>query len=381
MTLFHRWIAVLDELRSQGRYRCLRQPAGIDLSSNDYLGYGNGRRPGQDAQGSSLSTGPADLPRTGMASRLLRGHHAVWEQVEQQLAAWHGAEAVLLMNSGYVAIEGLLETVLEPDDWVASDERNHASIVDGLRLSRPHRFLFRHNDLNHLEEGLRTEAASRPEGRELFIITESLFSMDGDSPSLAEVIEIGERFGAHVIVDEAHATGCFGPHGSGLIDQHGLRPRILASVHTGGKALGTIGAYICTSHLLRELLVNRCRHLIYTTALPPALGPWWLEAIARVRSDDAGRQALHSSARLFRDALARQGVTAEGQAYIVPLIIGADHCAVHTAHRLQELGYDIRAIRPPSVPPGTARLRISIHADHTPDMLQQLAADVARHWP
>ena len=234
-TLFCRWTDTLDELRSQGRYRSFRRPAGIDLSSNDYLGYGNGRqelgRAGRTGSGTS-----EELAHTGMASRLLRGHHPIWEQVEQQLADWHGAEAVLLMNSGYVANEGLIATVIEPGDWVATDELNHACIIDGLRLTRPRKFPFRHNDLNHLEDGLRAEAGKRPEGREMFIITEALFSMEGDSPSLTQVVELAERHGAYVIVDEAHSTGCFGPQGAGLIDQAGLRSRVLASVHTGGKA-------------------------------------------------------------------------------------------------------------------------------------------------
>ena len=211
----------------------------------------------------------------------------------------------------------------------------------------------------------------------MFIITEALFSMEGDSPSLTQVVELAERHGAYVIVDEAHSTGCFGPQGAGLIDQAGLRSRVLASVHTGGKALGVHGAYICGSHLLKELLVNRCRHLIFTTALPPALGPWWLEAIARVRADDAGRQALHAAAWLFHDALAQREVPCRGSHYIVSVILGDDQCALRAASRLQEQGYDIRAIRPPSVPPGTARLRISLHADHSRGMLQQLAADIA----
>ena len=164
-TLFCRWTDTLDELRSQGRYRSFRRPAGIDLSSNDYLGYGNGRqelgRAGRTGSGTS-----EELAHTGMASRLLRGHRPIWEQVEQQLADWHGAEAVLLMNSGYVANEGLIATVIEPGDWVATDELNHACIIDGLRLTRPRKFPFRHNDLNHLEDGLRAEAGKRPEGRE-----------------------------------------------------------------------------------------------------------------------------------------------------------------------------------------------------------------------
>jgi 8-amino-7-oxononanoate synthase len=244
-------------------------------------------------------------------------------------------------------------------------------------VSRPRKFAFRHNDLNHLEDGLKGEAAQRPPGRAMFIVTESLFSMDGDRAPLAEIVALAERYGAHVIVDEAHSTGCFGPGGSGIVDQLGLRSRVLATVHTGGKALGVAGAYICGSPLLRDYLVNRCRHLIFTTALPPAIGPWWLNQLPQVRADDAGRRQLHANAGRLRAALAERGVDALGDTYIVPIVLGDDGRAMRAAARLQERGYDIRAIRPPSVPQGTSRMRISVHADHAPELLDQLAGQIA----
>ncbi|HJZ55059.1 MAG TPA: 8-amino-7-oxononanoate synthase [Gemmataceae bacterium] len=376
MSLFDRWSHVLDELRAQGRHRSFRLPAGIDFTSNDYLGYGNDRQPG--TQYSVLSTRYSVLPRSGTASRLLRGHHAIWDEVESLLAAWHGAEAALMMTSGYSANEGLLSAVIEPGDWVAADELGHACTIDGLRLSRPRKFLFRHNDLNHLEDGLKAEAAKRPAGRELFVVTESLFSMDGDTAPLPEMVALAERYGAHVIVDEAHSTGCFGPRGSGRVDAAGLRDRVLATVHTGGKALGVPGAYICGSMLLKEFLVNHCRHLIFTTALPAAVGAWWRDRIPQVQADDAGRQQLHRNAALFREELATHGVRPPGSHYVVPVVVGQDEPAVRAATKLQELGYDIRAIRPPSVPPGTCRLRISVHADHDPAVLRQLADHVVQ---
>jgi 8-amino-7-oxononanoate synthase len=368
MSLFERWSGTLAELREQGRYRSFRLPVGIDFTSNDYLGYG--------------SLAPSARLRlaanqSGMSSRLLRGHHAMWDEVESMMAAWHGADAVLMMNSGYNANEGLIATLAEPGDWVAADELSHACIVDGLRLARPRKFLFRHNDLNHLEDGLKCEAAKRPAGRQMFVITESLFSMDGDTAPLKEIVELAERHGARVIIDEAHSTGCFGPNGSGLIDEQRLRDRILASIHTGGKALGLHGAYICGSKLLKEYLVNRCRHLIFTTALPPAIAEWWLDRIPRIQTDDAARTALHGNAARFRSRLAEHGIHPPGSHYVVPVIVGADAPAVRAATFLQERGYDIRAIRPPSVPHGTCRLRVSIHADHSPEVLRQLADAVA----
>ena len=367
MSLSDRWAATLDQLRAQGRFRQFAPPTGIDFTSNDYLGY-------------AALTGPSavDLPRSGAASRLLRGHHPIWDEVEQSLARWNGVEAVLMMTSGYTANEGLISTLMEPGDWVASDELNHACIVDGLRLARCRRFVFRHNDLNHLEDGLKAEAVRNEPGRERFVITEGLFSMDGDTAPLPQIVALAERYGASVIVDEAHTTGCFGPTGSGLVDAVGLRDRVLATVHTGGKALGLTGAYVCGSKLLKEYLVNRCRHLIFTTAMPEAIGAWWRERIPQVQADGEGRRLLHRNAAVFREALAGYGIAPPGSHYVVPVIVGQDEPAVRAAAELQQLGYDVRAIRPPTVPPGTCRLRVSVHADHDPAMLAQLAEAVAR---
>jgi 8-amino-7-oxononanoate synthase len=378
MNLRQRWSEWLSELRACGRYRQLSPAAGVDLSSNDYLGYGSGRRLINSPTPDQLSElGEDDLPESGLASRLLRGQHPIWEKVEAALADWHGAESALFFNSGYAANEGLFSSIIEPDDWVASDQLNHASIIDGLRLAQCERYVFPHRDLNRLEAGLVQAAAQRRRGRELFIVTESLFSMDGDQADLAAVVELAERYGAHVIVDEAHATGGFGMKGSGLVDAAGLRPRILATVHTGGKALGVSGAYVCGSKLMREVLINRCRHFIFTTAPPPALGGRWLAALPRVQSDIAGRGLLHGNAALFRQELQRRGIVAGGESYIVPIVIGQDAAAAEAARRLADRGWDIRAIRPPSVPQNTARLRVSIHADHAAEVLICAAEDVA----
>ncbi|HEX4613325.1 MAG TPA: 8-amino-7-oxononanoate synthase [Urbifossiella sp.] len=370
MTLAGRWTAVLDDLRGKGRYRSFRLPAGLDFTSNDYLGYAGGR-------GGSAVPAPPEYARSGMASRLLRGHHAVWDEVESLLADWHKAEAALVMTSGYAANEGLIATLAEPGDWVAVDELSHACIIDGLRLARPRKFLFRHNDLNHLEDGLRAEAAKRPEGRELFVVTESLFSMDGDTAPLRELVDLTDRYGAHLIVDEAHSTGCFGPRGSGCVDAAGVRERVLATVHTGGKALGLPGAYVCGSKLLKEFMTNTCRHLIFTTALPAAVGAWWREQVPRVRADDEARARLHANAAAFRSALAATGTPGAGTEYVVPVVVGGDEPSVRAATELQRRGYDIRAIRPPTVPAGTCRLRVSVHANHDPAVLARLAGDIA----
>lgn len=363
MNLSNRWQLQLDQLKAEGRYRTLTPPAGIDFSSNDYLGYSKRHWPGQRD----------DLSRSGTASRLLRGHHPIWDKVESKLAAWHGVEAVLMMSSGYAANEGLLGTLLEAGDLAFSDQCNHASLIDGLRLSKAERIIFRHNDLNELEVQMKRRAATRGARQAWFIVTESLFGMEGDVAPLRELAALAHLHDANLIVDEAHATGCFGKSGSGLVDAFGLRDRVLATVHTGGKALAVPGAYLAGSRLMKEMLVNRCRHLIYTTALPPQVGSWWLDTLDLVQVDDASRRVLQEHTRMFRARLASHGVTAWGADQIVPVLIGADKDAVRAADQLQERGFDVRAIRPPTVSEGTARLRISIHADHQKAQLHDLS--------
>jgi 8-amino-7-oxononanoate synthase len=321
------------------------------------------------------------LSPSGLASRLLRGHHDIWDEVEARLANWHGCEAVLMMTSGYTANEGLISTLCEPGDWVASDELNHACIIDGLRLARCRKFSYRHNDLNHLEEGLQAEANRSETGRVRFVITESVFSMDGDRAPLREIADLCQKYGANLIVDEAHSTGCYGDTGSGCVDHDGLRNRVLATIHTGGKALGVFGAYIAGSRLLKDYLINKCRHLIFTTALPAECGRWWLEMLPKVSTDQDGREALHTGARLCRDELTRHGIPTLGSEYIVPVVIGDDPTAVRVAAAIRDAGFDVRAIRPPSVPPGTARVRVSIHADHTAEQLRELAAAFRQALP
>lgn len=370
--LRERWQKELDFLERHGRLRKLCPPAGLDFSSNDYLGFGR-----EPISTELLATDTAFRHWSGMASRLLRGHSEAIEQLEAMLAGWHGAEAALFLNSGYVANEGLLSSIVRRGDFVASDELNHASIIDGLRLCKGERFVFRHNDLTHLEEELKQFARRRLPGQAAFVITESLFSMDGDQAPLKELVLLAERYDAAVIVDEAHATGCFGPSGSGLVDEAGLRNGVLATIHTGGKALGLQGAYICCSRLLRDYLINRCRHLIFTTAPSPAVVAAWLHRLPAVQGADDRRARLHENARTFRGFLQAAGLELRGSSYIVPVILGRDQDAVRAAEFLQSHGYDIRAIRPPTVPAGTARLRVSIHAVHQPDQLEQCARLVA----
>jgi 8-amino-7-oxononanoate synthase len=369
MNPFDRWREARDRLQQQGRYRILQTPSGIDFSSNDYLGY---------SQRSWPATSSA---RSGTASRLLRGHHPIWDDVESKLAAWHHAEAALMFTSGYAANEGLLSTLVEPGDQVFSDECNHASIIDGLRLSGAQKNIFRHNDPNALETQLRNRQRERTRQQAWFIVTESLFGMEGDIAPLHELVELADRYQAHLVVDEAHATGCFGATGNGLVDSLGLRQRVLATIHTGGKALAVPGAYIVGSLLLKEMLINKCRHFIFTTALPPQIGAWWLDVLAVVGTDTATRETLHERSVSFRRESSARRITVGGDNYIATLLLGADAVAVEAARRLQQQGFDVRAIRPPTVPANTARLRISIHADHDLVVLRALVDALRRICP
>jgi 8-amino-7-oxononanoate synthase len=370
MNLIDRWRRELDRLKQDGRHRALQVPAGIDFSSNDYLGYSKRSLPAASA---SDRGSQCDLSRSGAASRLLRGQHPIWDEVETKLAAWHHAEAALMMTSGYAANEGLLSTVLSPGDTVFSDQCNHASIIDGLRLSKAEKIVFSHNDLNEIESLMRQGRPNRAAQQAWFIVTESLFGMEGDTAPLRELAALALRHGAHLVVDEAHATGCFGPTGSGLVDALGLRDQVLATVHTGGKALAVPGAYIVGSRLLKDLLVNRCRHFIFTTALPPQVGAWWLDALELVSRDETARSVLHERARIFRAEMLARRIAVGGTHYIASIVLGPDSVAVEAARHLQEAGFDVRAIRPPTVAEGTARLRVSVHSNHDPAVLRRLA--------
>lgn len=367
MSLETRWKKFLQSLRNQGTFRSFQSPTGLDFTSNDYLGYGSGRR------GPPSSQRECNLNASGMASRLLRGHHPIWEEVEELLSTWHGSESALIMTSGYVANEGLLATVISPEDWVASDELNHSSIIDGLRLCRAERFIYRHLDLNQLEEGLAEANRNKIPDRELFLVTESMFSMEGDRAPLTELAGLANMYGANLIVDEAHATGFFGPRGGGIVNELNLRDHVLATVHTGGKALGCCGAYLCCQKWLKTLLVNRCRHLIYTTALPPATALRWLEILPYVQADEDGRNLLQRNINYFRTKLHEAGITPLGNDFIVPIVLSDNNLTLAIANYLQLAGVDIRAIRPPTVPIGTSRLRISLHADHKLAELDKVA--------
>jgi 8-amino-7-oxononanoate synthase len=363
-----RFAAQLADLRSAGLLRQMRLPEGIDLVSNDYLGLSGDPRLRAAARGAL-----AHVPAGSGGSRLLRGHHEVFETLEARLAAFSGSGAALLFGSGYAANIGLLQAVVAPDDVVVSDERNHASLIDGMRLSKASTIIYRHQDLQALEDALR-----KPRRGRAIVVTESVFSMDGDATPLPAIADLAERHGAALIVDEAHATGLYGHRGSGRVEELGLRERVLATVHTGGKSLGSGGAWVAGSRALCDLLVNRARAFIFSTAPVPVLTALMEAGVDIVGKEPHRRAEVHRKAALLRRALRERGIDAGGDSPIVPIIAGANEAALGLQSGLLAAGFDVRAIRPPSVAPGTARLRVTVRYPVGDADLERFALEVGR---
>ncbi len=346
----------LAALEAQHQLRDLTHTEGISLCSNDYLGLSADPRLRQ-AVIQALEEGAA-IASTG--SRLLSGNSPAWEELEAEFAAFVGAESALFFTSGYAANLGLLGALLEPDGLVFSDSSNHASLIDGIRLSRARKVIFPHLDLNFLEDHLKSVVTGS--GRKL-IVVESLFSMEGDRAPLSELFQLASCHGADLIVDESHATGVFGMEGRGLLAEAGLSGRVLASVHTCGKALASMGAFVACPKALKRFLVNRARTFIFSTALPPYMASQIRAAIGLVREAGEQRARLLALAASLRARLNEAGLnTGRSDSPIIPVILGPNERALRAAARLRVEGFAIRAIRPPTVPDGTARLRLSLNA-------------------
>jgi 8-amino-7-oxononanoate synthase len=366
--------ADLAELESQSQLRDLRPASGVDLSSNDYLGLAADPRMKQALR--DAIDGATRIASTG--SRLLSGHDEAWDSLEKEFANWIGADAALFFTSGYAANVGLLSSILRADDTIFSDAANHASLIDGMRLSKARRVVFSHRDLGNLENEVRRYSSSkRGSIGTQFIVVESIFSMDGDHAPLRDLATIAERYGAALIVDEAHATGVFGPDGRGCVAEAGLTGRVFATVHTCGKALAAAGAFVCGSEALRRFLINRARTFIFNTALPPYFAAQVSAGMRLARSAEKERTDLAELSATLRSDLQSHGFeTAGSDSHIVPVVLGPNDLALAFASRLQERGYGIRAIRPPTVPMGTSRLRLSLTARLLPAMLKDLVREI-----
>jgi 8-amino-7-oxononanoate synthase len=354
----------LARMEGNGRLRTLRCVQGVNLCSNDYLGLA--LHEGLKAAVCNAVQSSERVGSTG--SRLLSGHVAAWGSLEEEFAAFAGTEASLFFNSGFAANTGLLPALLQGGDVVFSDALNHASLIDGIRLSGAQKEIYRHGDMNALEDALRRHSGGTG-GR--VIVTESIFSMDGDHAPLREIFQLAERYGAEVIVDEAHATCTYGPGGRGLAAEHGWEDRCLAVVHTCSKALAGIGAFVCGSKTLKAFLMNSARSFIFSTALPPYMALQIQAALRLASSMEAERRHLASLAEDLRARLRGFNYGCEvSHSQIVPLIVGSNQGALDLAAALEQQGFAVRAVRSPSVPPGTERLRISLTADLSAEVIQ-----------
>jgi len=354
----------LARIEAAGLRRTLRPPAGIDLSSNDYLG---------------LAKHPLLMERMAQAvvaegvgstgSRLLRGERERFSKAEADFARFKGTARSLYFSSGYLANLAILTTFPEEGDVIFSDERNHASLIDGIRLSRAWRVIFPHNDVSALAKLLRQEAG---EGQK-FIVVESLFSMDGDEAPLAQYAALCREAGAALIVDEAHAVGIYGNSGSGLIEAAGIADDVFVSMNSAGKALGVSGGFVAGSEAAIQALIQSARSFIFSTAPPPALAAALEASLEVIAAEPERRARLLDLTRHLRQRL---GI--EGCSQIVPVMIGDNARAVAVADEMQREGFDVRAIRPPTVPEGTARLRVSVNCGLTEGDLDRFASSLQR---
>ena len=364
--------AGLRELESRSQRRSLVEITGVNLCSNDYLGLAT-----NPALKQSAIEAVAKATRIGgTGSRLLSGHAAVWNELEEEFAAFAGSEAALCFGSGYAANIGLLTSLANKNDVIFSDALNHVSIIDGIRLSGARKIIYPHRDLNALESALK-ENQSKP-GRRL-IVTETVFSMHGDVAPVDEIVALAEKYGAGVIVDEAHATAVCGPGGRGIASQLLPDGRVIAAIHTCGKALASAGAFVCGPAVLREHLINHACTFIFSTAMPPYMAEQIRAALRLAARMDSERAELHSRSADLANSLQRDGWDSLGTTtQIVPAVIGANEAAVAAAEFLQRAGFAVRAIRPPTVPPGTARLRFSVTHKISAVELEKLAAALSR---
>jgi 8-amino-7-oxononanoate synthase len=374
--------ARLHELKALGlgrRTRLVSGPQGphvlldgkpvLLLCSNNYLGLADHPRVREAAADAAMRWGVG-----AGASRLVSGTMTIHRRLEERLAAFKGRENALLFGSGYLANAGAIAALARPGDVVFSDELNHASIVDGCRLSRAEIFVYDHCDTEHLEWGIR-----EAEGRGALIVTDSVFSMDGDIAPLQEIVELAGRHRLRTLVDEAHGTGTLGPGGRGALAQAGLEDYVDVVVGTLGKALGGYGAFVACDEPMARYLLNAARTFVFSTALPPPAVAGALAALDLLEENPKRVQRLAANAGVMRTALQAEGfdLGAAGT-HILPLVIGDAQLAMRICERALADGVFAQAIRPPTVPPMTSRLRLAVMATHREEELRSAAHVLAR---
>ncbi|NIK71919.1 8-amino-7-oxononanoate synthase [Paenibacillus sp. BK720] len=329
----------------------------LNLSSNNYLGLADHPAIIEAMKEALLSEGAGSG-----ASRLVTGNRSLYGRLEQKLAEWQSCEAGLVFANGFMANTGVIDSLVGRGDVVFSDRLNHASIVDGVILSRAEHVRYRHNDMEHV----RSLLSKYRDRRRKLIVTDAVFSMDGDKADLRELVALKQQFGAMLMVDEAHSGGIYGRRGEGLSHDLGLQDQVDIHMGTFSKSFGVYGAYVCGSRTLIRWLVNHARTLIYSTALPPSLVAGISKALELVISEQWRREKLFEATRLFRSSLRQSGfIIGDGDSPIIPLIVGNNDAVLRFSRELEAKGIAAVAIRPPTVPDGTARLRFSLSAVHS----------------
>jgi 8-amino-7-oxononanoate synthase len=369
--------ARLDELKTLGLHRRTRLVSGpqgphvlldgkpvLLLCSNNYLGLADHPRLREAAADAAMRWGVG----TG-ASRLVSGTMTIHRRLEERLAEFKGRQAALLFGSGYLANAGTIAALARPGDVVFSDELNHASIIDGCRLSRAEVFVYEHADIEHLRWGI-----VHAEGRGALIVTDSVFSMDGDVAPLAEIVDLAQRFGLRTVVDEAHATGTLGPGGRGAVAEAGVEDQVDVIVGTLGKALGSYGAFVACDQQMSRYLVNAARTFIFSTALPPSAAAGALAALELLSERPRLVAKLAANATALRLGLQAEGFdVGTSRTQIVPLVIGEAQRAMRICEAALSGGVFAQAIRPPTVPDMTSRLRLAVMATHHEEELRAAA--------
>ncbi|MGY8663460.1 8-amino-7-oxononanoate synthase [Bradyrhizobium sp. UFLA05-109] len=368
-----RYTSALNLLKEDHRLRSLNPRAGIDFTSNDYLALACAPR----MKKAVLAAIEAGTPIGAGGSRLLRGNCEEHESLEAEAARFFGAETALFFGGGYVANFAVLTTVPQRGDLLVLDSLVHASIHEGARAGRAEFRISAHNDPESVENTIRDWRANGGVGR-IWIVAESLYSMDGDFAPLYELVALADRHDAFLMVDEAHATGVYGEKGRGLTAPYEGRENLLV-VHTCGKALGAAGALVTASGVLRDFMVNRCRPFIFATAPSPLTAVAVREAILILQQEPERQQRLIELVAFTHQQMKHRGWESPSDSQIIPYIVGDNARAMRLASALQARGFDIRGIRPPTVPAGTARLRISLTLNVTGDdvraMLDALAEE------
>lgn len=353
----------LNVLKEQDQFRILRNlqsvPDVLNLSSNDYLGLAAMPELREEFYAEVAKNPTADkYALSSSSSRLLTGNHSAYIELEHDLSEMYNGRAALVFNSGYHANIGILPALSTKKDLILSDKLNHASIIDGLRLADAQFKRYPHLDYSRLEKLL---DKNKDEYENIFIITESVFSMDGDVADLRKLVSLKEKYDAFLIVDEAHSVGVLGDKGCGLAEEQGVLDKVDMVVGTFGKAFCSAGAYAIMEMPLKEYLINKMRSLIFTTALPPVCVSWSSFVLRKTAQMKKRREHLKMLGEKLRNGLREKNLKTDGNSQIVPLILGENSAAVEMSEKLREAGLLVFAIRPPTVPKGTARLRFSLH--------------------